>query len=300
MKSRIEEPSDLLSLARRGPITRDESRELAAWVEGSPEARVLSEAAGVFDRDSSAQLGDDALLARIAARAVELKIPAAPAPSRPRKRASVLLLAAALVVVVSAATASSARLRHGAAAMFASLGGRSASDATPAAPMTAAPAPAPSAAPEETTPTTPEVAPEPAVSPAQPAPSTRAAAAEKASALFGRANAKRLAGDEAGSLALYRELGEKFPGTPEAFMAEMSLGKMLLAKGDAAGALVHFRRYASSGGPLAVEAMWGQADALRRLGKTSDERRVLEKLLDSYPDSAYATAARKRLGSVSP
>ena len=120
---------------------------------------------------------------------------------------------------------------------------------------------------------------------------------EKAASLFGRANAKRLAGDDTAAIALYREIAERYPTTPQALMSEMALGKLLMSKGDAAGALSHFRRYANAGGPLGVEALWGEADALRALGRSNEEHRVLEKLLERYPDSPYANTARKRLGT---
>lgn len=317
MKSRIEEPSDLLNLARRGPLTRDESRDLAAWVEQSPEARLLTHAAKVFDHDSSAQLGDDALLARIAARAAN----AQPLPRKLRRRTPILLLAAALVLVGTAAAGGSPRVRRGTMAALEYFRGSHLNSTTeviapPAPPAAAAnPSPVPPSAPvsdqREPTSVSDDVS---ATSKAEGAHQRAAASrdpsaaasrdpsesADKASSLFGRANARRLAGDDAAAISLYRELAERHAGTPQALMAELALGKMLLAKGDGTGALTHFRRYASAGGPLGVEALWGEADALRGLGRANEERRVLERLLERYPESAYATAARKRLGSDTP
>jgi TolA-binding protein len=319
MKSRIEEPSDLLNLARRGPLTRDESRELAAWVDEAPEARVLSDAAEVFDRDSSVLPGDDALITRMAARAAAERQPA----RKLRRRAPLLLLAAALVLVGSVAAAGSSRVRHGALAMFEYFRGHRASEPAEvvALPTSSNPAAAaqptepvaqpvaavepPAAADDVTSAEKSEVRPRAAINPSAAAsrdPSGAASrdpseAADKASSLFGRANAKRLAGDDTAAIALYREIAERYPTTPQALMSEMALGKLLMAKGDAAGALSHFRRYASVGGPLGVEALWGEADALRVLGRSTEERHVLEKLLERYPESAYANAARKRLGT---
>jgi TolA-binding protein len=311
MKSRIEEPSDLLNLARRGPLTREESRDLAAWVDEAPEARALSQAAEVFDGDSSAQPGDDALIARIASRAADVQQP----PRRLRRRATILLLAAALVLVGTAAAGGSPRVRRGALALLEYVRGTHVSTASeaiaPSIPTTqaGAPSPAPPSEPisqplaeaQEPMPGTGDVSLASKAEGARP----RAAAspgetADKAASLFGRANARRLAGDDAAAISLYRELADRYGGTPQALMAEIALGKLLLAKGDAAGALTHFRRYANVGGPLGVEALWGEADALRGLGRASEERRVLERLLERYPESAYATAARKRLASDTP
>jgi tetratricopeptide (TPR) repeat protein len=121
-----------------------------------------------------------------------------------------------------------------------------------------------------------------------------------AAALFGEANKKRLAGDTAGAISLYELLGERHPGSAEADLAELSLGKLLLASGSAERALAHFRKAGASGGALGSEALWGEAGALKALGRASDERAALERLLSLYPDGAYAKAARKRLGTDAP
>ena len=86
---------------------------------------------------------------------------------------------------------------------------------------------------------------------------------------------------------------------PEANLAELSLGNLLLQTGDASGALTHFRR-AGSTGALGSEALWGEANALKKLGRSGEERQTLERLLARYPDGAYAKAARKRLGPLAP
>jgi TolA-binding protein len=117
-----------------------------------------------------------------------------------------------------------------------------------------------------------------------------------AAALFGEANKKRLAGDTAGALSRYSELAQRYPQSPEANLAELSLGKLYLASGNADRALESFRRAEATGGFLASEALWGQASALRALGRSDDERAAPERLLTQYPKGAYAKAARKRLG----
>jgi Flp pilus assembly protein TadD len=120
-----------------------------------------------------------------------------------------------------------------------------------------------------------------------------------ARSLFARANQQRLSGDTRGAVVLYQMLTERHPGTPEANLAELSLGNLLLQSGDASGALTHFRR-AGSTGALGSEALWGEANALKALGRTSEERRTLERLLALHPDGAYVKAARKRLGPLAP
>ena len=120
-----------------------------------------------------------------------------------------------------------------------------------------------------------------------------------ASALFGEANKKRLAGDTAGAVERYLLVAERYPGSSEANLADLSLGKLFIASGDSKRALTHFRR-AGASGALGAEALWGEASALRALARVSDERAALERLLAQYPNGAYAKAARKRLGTDAP
>lgn len=98
----------------------------------------------------------------------------------------------------------------------------------------------------------------------------------------------------------YTELTRRFPGTAEADSAEMALGTLSLQSGAAAQALGHFERYlaARPGGQLAVEALWGKTRALEALGRGDEARRELQLLVDRYPRSTYATAARAKLGQA--
>jgi TolA-binding protein len=101
-------------------------------------------------------------------------------------------------------------------------------------------------------------------------------------------------------VALYTELATRYPGSAEANLAELSLAKLFLASGDSERALAYFRRAGATGGALGSEALWGEAEALRALGRTGEERSTLERLLKRYPSGAYAKAARKRLGTAAP
>jgi TolA-binding protein len=121
-----------------------------------------------------------------------------------------------------------------------------------------------------------------------------------APALFGEANKRRVAGDSAGAVALYTELATRYPGSAEANLAELSLAKLFLASGDPERALGYFRRAGATGGVLGSDALWGEAEALRALGRRGEERETLERLLRRYPSGAYAKAARKRLGTAAP
>jgi TolA-binding protein len=310
--------TDLLSEARRRPLSREEEVRLEELVERSPEARILHYAGWAFDRDSSAREDDDVLVAKLAARAADrVSNPVVTLPARRRRRPLFTLVAAALALAGTAGAGAGvvyfvraperapevANLTPNAAtagnrpkALGRALSTRSAPvSTTESAPVPVAPAPvAPVVAPLDG-----PIAPSP-VTASQPKRTRPAPDLLSAKALFGEANKKRLAGDTAGAIALYKLLAERHPGSAEADLAELSLGKLMLATGDATGALLHFKLAQASGGALGSEALWGEAQAQKALGRTSDERAALERLLSEYPDGAYAKAARKRLGTDAP
>jgi TolA-binding protein len=116
-----------------------------------------------------------------------------------------------------------------------------------------------------------------------------------AAALFQRANVARRT-DWSAAAALYAELVERHPGSAEAGVAEVALGKWSLALGRGGDALEWFRAHQRRGaGPLAAEALWGEARALESIGSHAAARRPWQRLLESYPDSPYARVARERL-----
>lgn len=98
----------------------------------------------------------------------------------------------------------------------------------------------------------------------------------------------------------YRQLLQAHPNRPEARAALVSLGLIELGQlGRPNAALQLFQRYlAGGGGPLAPEAQYGVARALRALGRASEERRALEQLLERYPGALQTRAARRRLGAL--
>ncbi len=123
------------------------------------------------------------------------------------------------------------------------------------------------------------------------------AARETPAGLFAAANRARMSGDAPGAIAAYERLEAEFPSSPEATTATLSLGMLYLQQSRNDRALAAFEQSARGGAPPA-EALWGEAQALRRLGQVEDERAVLERLLRDHPASAYVAAARKRLSDL--
>lgn len=155
------------------------------------------------------------------------------------------------------------------------------------------PAPAPDVAPSEKAG---EVAPKEAHSPAG---SGVAAAPEPprdtADRLLQSAQARLGEGKTQEAVAAYKELLSRFPGSPEARAALVSLGRLSLG-GSPAEALGYFDQYLSGGGgPLSVEARYGRIQALRRLGRAADERAAITEFLARHGDSVYAPRLRERL-----
>jgi TolA-binding protein len=94
-------------------------------------------------------------------------------------------------------------------------------------------------------------------------------------------------------------LESDFPASAEAQLARVSLGRVLLLMGRAGEAEQQFALYSSSGGELAEEALVGQAQSLARLGRSSDELKVWQRLLREFPRSVYAGEANQRLAALS-
>lgn len=118
--------------------------------------------------------------------------------------------------------------------------------------------------------------------------------------LLSRARKRRAARDWHGAAQAYAELVRRFPGRPEASVALVALGTLQLEHLDQPGAaLSSFRRYLAGArqGALAREALWGQARALRRLGRHRDEIRALRQLL-RRPGRANRADARQRLQTL--
>jgi TolA-binding protein len=112
------------------------------------------------------------------------------------------------------------------------------------------------------------------------------------SELFTRANQARRRGDIEDAISLYERLGRAYPSSVEAEDAKILRGNLLLSQRSPRAALRQFEDYHS--GALSLEALWGRAQALRKL-ESPEERAILTELVRDYPDSPYAEAAKKRL-----
>ena len=122
-----------------------------------------------------------------------------------------------------------------------------------------------------------------------------------ASEMFAEAARSRSVGDTRAALAMSKKIEEFFPNSEEGVNTHLVLGLLYLEQDQAALALQEFATFRLIGPSEAkAEAYFGQAQALRKLGRSEDERTVLEELLQSYPRSAYVAAARLRLGELAP
>lgn len=114
--------------------------------------------------------------------------------------------------------------------------------------------------------------------------------------MYRAANAARREGRTQEAISTYQKLQRQFPRSAEAHASRVSLGGLLLKTGSSSAALAQFDAYlASGGGQLAAEALFGQAQAQRALGRTAEEAQNLDRLVRTYPQSAYATHAERRL-----
>jgi hypothetical protein len=293
--------AELSARARRGELTEAEDRQLRVLLGASLEARLAHRAGCEFDREDSVLPGDEARAARVTARVLA----SLEAPAVRRRRLGYKLGAAALLVAAAAAAAPTLVAGWRGGPRSAPTGVQPV--VRPAAPSRArarasAPAPAPSPASL--------LAPTPAMS--EPSRVARRVSARSAlpeasgseapvraesgpAALFAEANRSRRQGESARAVALYHELQRRYPAAGEAHAADIALGVLQSARSPSL-ALMHFGRYLESGGPLAPEALWGQAQALDALGRTEEARDGWRALLARYPRSAYASAARTKLG----
>ncbi|MBN2576237.1 MAG: tetratricopeptide repeat protein [Deltaproteobacteria bacterium] len=126
------------------------------------------------------------------------------------------------------------------------------------------------------------------------------AAKRTAAALLRQAGAARSAGDAERAMGLYRRLQREFAASPEAALARVPLGDILLDHGRAREALAMFERYleGNPAGTLVPEALYGRARALAKLGDRPAERRAWQRLLREFPECAYAPLARRRIGEA--
>jgi TolA-binding protein len=223
-------------------------------------------------------------------------------PARVRRNLRVALLVAAAVMIGSAATAGGVGGRvwaHVASAL--SLSDETTTLApSPAEPVTTVATHAPSqkrvVAPEPTAFAVPETA--PAVVPValSSAPPSNETPTSTPASLFEAANKARNAGDYGRSITLHRRLEATFPQSREAHTSYATLGRLLLDRGDAMGALQAFDAYQAKGpGPLDEAVLVGRATALERLGRDAEARATWTQLLRDFPDTPYREHAESKL-----
>ena len=266
---------DLVARARRGLLSAGEHATLARALERDPTLQAAYRVGVELDREGAVQGGDAALIARAADAAIlasgvatALFTGALPWPF-PR--------AASPASPAAPARVSTSKAKHPR---------RAASRAEPEA--TLAPTePAATLAPVDQR-LDDAVARKPSVS-----------AAGLAAELFHAANNARRDGDLRRARHLYSQLIAAHPSSAEAGLARVSLGRLLLAAGDARGAERELRRYlAAGGGQLREEALVGRAQSLASLGRRADERAAWRRLLDEHPRSVYAAQAKQRLAEL--
>jgi TolA-binding protein len=312
------DPEDLIARARRGVLSRAEHETLVRALAQSPDLAALYRVGIEIDRASAVQGGDDALISRSAdaalARVAEMTSRTRAQSIAPRLaehehggRGRWALAAVALLSVVFASGFAAALWSGAVEWPFESSKASEPSEAV------ADPKPQARAAKRAKAPAAPQLEARPReeipqirvedYAPSAPEPRTRKSAEQDdsadAAALFSEANAARRGGDLARARRSYARLIEKHPSSDEAGVARVSLGKLLLAAGDARGAEREFKRYLAAGaGQLAEEALVGQAQALGVLQRSNDERQAWQRLLATYPTSVYATQAKHRLTAL--
>lgn len=309
MKSGLE---DLSARSRRGELSEAEQKQLRVALDASVEARMAHRAGLEFDAEDSVLAGDEALAQRVSERLLTTHPTVKPIARRSGRR--IWRFAAAGVCLTVAAAAGTPVARNATELIRELTWGSSSSPsrAVPPEPAPAPPAPAKAA---------PAVLPDPPAEPeAEPetesaetsAPKERRVQRRKAkpsveteesgaATAFREASRLRREGRAAEAIQQYAALLKRYPSSPEARASEIALGMLHLGAGSPASGLRYFDRYLSTnpGGQLAADALWGKTRALAAMGRNEEARRGLELLIDRYPRSTYATAARAKLG-ISP
>ena len=292
---------DLLICARLGELGEGELRRLDVALRASRELELLYDAGREFDAQADLLPGDEARMSALVKGALGELDREHAFGSKPRwanrTRSAVSFVAASFAfgVVASVAFANAwqfAEQRH----WFAASSNTAATPSTLVRRVKREPAASPavgtaSANAEAVPPRAVSAARVPALLPAPSAPQP-GASVQNPEALFARANEARREGRTQAAIELYQRLESEFPGSVEAQDAQVLIGNLRLAQRAPLAALDQFESYGS--GALSAEALWGSAQALRKLN-SPQELSALQRLLREYPDSPYAQAARVRL-----
>lgn len=280
---------EMLVRVRKGLASDQERTAFEAHIGSCESCQMSLEVMGDFDAVGEAETGDSELVGRIAARAANLHGSSPRRSSRVARR--IWPLAVAAFVLTGVAIAGGAiRL-----ALKPDPQPQSSPTDTTSPPLhpNRASAPKPSAeVPETPSPGAPQESETARSGKITDGATPQTTAAE----VYRVANDARRAGRTHQAILGYGRLQRGFPSSPEAHAAHVSLGGLLLKNGSSSAALAQFDAYlGSGGGRLAAEALFGRAQALRALGRSAEEAQNLQRLVKTYPHSAYATHAQRRL-----
>jgi len=293
---------DLLGQSRRGALTDAGRLALDAHLAACASCRLSRDVLADFDQVDAVDIRDGARIRALVdtARAVR-----ATARGRARSQTRLRAAAAAALLIVCGGSASAAVWwwRRPAPPAPIAVAHRTVATRVDAPRAPSRPQAAPAAAAET---------PPPAVRVAVPAPAPRHRAIARntvapveaprlsAGALLAEAGRARGEGQLDRAVSLYRKLQREFPGTPEAQVSTVPLGRLLLDADSPRAALAAFDAYLRDvpHGPLIAEALYGRGRALEALGEDDEERRAWERLVTDHGGSAYAPHARRRLATL--
>jgi hypothetical protein len=292
---------ELLDRARRGSLGAPDRLALDAHLAACGACRLSHDVSGDFDDADVVDVADGARLRSLSDAARRWTAGAGRGGrrvERPRRYARAIAVAASLVVFGGSASAAvwwwRQPERDAALAVAVPLAGHG-TTAKATVPITRTTAPA------ETPPVAEPVGPPRAVARARQISRSRVAhdTAPDAATLLRAASAARRNRETDRAIALYRQLRRAFPGSPEATVSAIPLGRLLLDAGAPEAALAEFDTYLreSGGGPLVSEALYGRGRAAAATGDRSVERQTWQRLLVEHPGSAYAPHARERLNA---
>ncbi len=292
--------SELVARARRGQLSQAENLALAAHLGGCASCRLSRRVLSDFGEMNAVDHQDGARIERLSAVARRwTQGRAQPRRGwRGRRRVRFLTFAAGLALLASTASAA-IWLRRKPTPIWATP--EEAAATAPRAPSrrTVAVAGQIRPAPGELEPAQAEPAPTPQPSRRREIHAASESLRPTPALLLRRAGDAQRSGERQTALGLYRQLQRDYPTTPEAVLATVPLGRLLLDRSPRA-ALAEFDSYlrALPSGALVPEALYGRARALGALGEAAPERQTWEQLIGRFPDSAYVPVGRRRLAEL--
>jgi len=118
--------------------------------------------------------------------------------------------------------------------------------------------------------------------------------------LLAHAREQRAAGRLPEASRAYGDLQRRYPSSAEAKATLVSAGDLFRSMGNNQAALASYNRYLQSGNTaLASVARAGKLQALRNLGRRSEERAQIVQELKRQPQGMYADSLRQRLSELS-